>query len=186
MYAPLLLIDADDTLVDLAGEVYRIFQDDYGFTIPDWSGRNFFNMQTTVEGLTAEIIHEVLSRPGLWRDLTPNPGAVEALRKLQHWGTNAYILTSPYSGNPTCYADKMVNLTELFGDYWCDRIWIRSDKTIEDGMYLVDDKPNITGSNPTPMWKQIVFNQAYNQNHPSPLRLNSWETFETELDYLFR
>lgn len=180
MAIPFVLIDQDDTLGDLAGKVHDIFGTTYGLKVPEFQLRNFYDMLNTIPGLTAEILEDVLHLPELFAGLVPNPGAIEALQEMDKMGIEARIVTKPIFTNFTCVPEKKRWIQEHFGNAWLKRMIFTEDKTIIMGRYLVDDKPVITGSNDTPMWEHVVFNQPYNVTSPG-LRLNNWSEWKEVL-----
>jgi len=57
------------------------------------------------------------------------------------------------------------------------RIITTNDKTVCRGTLLIDDHPNIRGSR-FPSWRQVIFDQPYNQNRTDMPRLTSWNNWE--------
>lgn len=81
--------------------------------------------------------------PGLYANLKPIPGALEAVRSLIGMGYAVFIATKPPTGVPHAYADKaqwvLTHLPELKR-----RIIITSDKGLlgDEHDFLVDDRPH--------------------------------------------
>lgn len=185
-----LLIDQDDTLGDLCNKVHDIYVKDYGLVVPPVGERHFYNMKETVSGLTEEIYYEVFERDGLFADLTPNPGAVEALNILEELRIPAVVCTSPFSTSATCISDKKAWMEEHFGLYWVDTMIFTQDKTVVPGRFLIDDKPKIVGHNASPTWTHVVYNQFYNTGLVDVdgnllRRLNHWNDLRTVVPEIF-
>lgn len=185
-----LLIDQDDTLGDLCNKVHDIYANEYGLIVPPVGERHFYNMQKTVSGLTDEIYFEVFERDGLFSDLVPNPGAVEALKELEELRVPAVVCTSPFATSVSCIADKKAWMEHHFGLYWVDTMIFAQDKTVIPGRFLIDDKPKIVGKNTSPSWKHVVYNQFYNTGlvdvDGNPLRrLNHWNELRTVVPEIF-
>jgi 5'(3')-deoxyribonucleotidase len=171
----ILLIDLDDTLFDLCGKVYDIYENRYGLQVPTFTERKFFNLEKNVPGLTRELVHDVFNEPGLFKNLPVFEYAVEALQEIKDAGINAFICSTPYYSNSTCASDKINQVNEVFGSWWGGRVILTSDKTILDAAVLVDDKPDIYGSLIMPSWKQLVYDQPHNQHVETDSRLIKWD-----------
>lgn len=91
-------------------------------------------------GLTG---NEVKRRPGAYLDMSPLPGAIDAVRSLVGLGFEAWIATKPPTGIAYAYADKaawiMREIPELSA-----RIILTHDKGLlgDAGDYLLDDRPH--------------------------------------------
>lgn len=117
------------------------------------------------------VIAETLNQKGFIRSVPPMPGAILAVRELQFREHEVIVCTSPLLGNPYWEEETLAWIKEHFGDL---EIRIGKDKTIVPGAVLIDDKPEINGSQ-TPSWQRIIFDQPYNRSvDPKIPRLRRW------------
>ncbi|MDL5351201.1 hypothetical protein [Microbacterium sp. zg-YB36] len=125
------------------------------------------------------IIREVMTLPGFYAELSPIPGAKQALKALLKQGHDVRIVSAPYISNPTCASDKMAWIAKHYGTHWAQRLILTTDKTFVRGDVLIDDKPSVTGTQ-APEWAHIVFGDyAYNR-HVRGHRLHSWDMGEVQ------
>lgn len=117
-------------------------------------------------------IAEMMNMPGFYRDLEPMEGAVEALQAMRAAGIQVFICTAPYVTNKTCASEKMEWVEKHLGSDWLNRTIITSDKTLVNGDFLIDDKPDIKGAI-VPAWKHVVFDAPYNRGIEP--RLDVWD-----------
>lgn len=172
---PIVLVDMDGVLADLETGFYdrwaarfpdrpqRPQADPTQFLVADQVGRRWFD---DVRAITCE--------PGFYLDLPVINGAAEAMNAMLDAGWNVRICTAPLTSNPTCASDKLEWAYRHLGDQWSKRVIIAKDKTLVRGDLLIDDKPAVTGDL-TPTWSHVVFDQPYNRQAPSPLRLSRWQ-----------
>jgi 5'-nucleotidase len=143
--------------------------------IPRTANQEQWNLN---EGRTAaerKIIEQVMTEPGFYRRLEPIAGAKEALKAAVKAGHDVRIVSAPYISNPTCASDKIDWIVRHYGSHWASRLILTNDKTVVNGDFLIDDKPEITGSM-MPTWEHVVFGDyAYNRHVPG-LRISQWSS----------
>jgi 5'-nucleotidase len=84
------------------------------------------------------------SQPGLYVNLAPIDGAIEAYHWLNEQEELAvYILTAPSLKNPHCYSEKRQWVENHLGFGAVERLIISPNKGLNKGHYLIDD--NIKG-----------------------------------------
>lgn len=84
------------------------------------------------------------SQPGLYANLEPMSGAIEAWHWLsQHPGLDVYILTAPSIRNPHCYAEKRLWVEKHLGLDAAYKLIISPNKGLNRGHFLIDD--NVSG-----------------------------------------
>ena len=77
--------------------------------------------------------------PGIFSQMKPIPGAIEAIHKLQdHY--DLFILSTAPWGNPSAWADKVRWVTEHLDDVFHKRMVITHRKDLCQGDYLIDDR----------------------------------------------
>lgn len=154
----------------------------FSATIPrGFANRNFDLWAGRTPEEQAAITH-IFDYPDFYRDIPLMPNAQEAVELMWSRGHHVTVASSPWWDNPTCLQDKSNAIRRDFGVRLQKHTTFTGDKTTLRGDYLVDDKPEITGEY-TPTWKQIVFNQPYNQRTKG-IRLYAWDEFEELLGIL--
>lgn len=165
------------------GHAYGESLDRYGdaaANIPRHRDQRSFNLH---EGRTPEesaIIRSVMVEDGFYSRLQPVPGARAALKAMTKAGHDVRIVTSPWVSNPSCASDKLNWVVEHYGQYWGARVIITTDKTLVRGDILIDDKPEVIGSQ-EPTWEHVYFTQPYNEHIPGRRRINDWAEWEEVL-----
>jgi 5'(3')-deoxyribonucleotidase len=78
--------------------------------------------------------------PGIFADLKPMPGALDAFRKLSA-AYHTYILSTAPWKNPGAWQDKLDWVQKHLGDVGYKRLIITPDHHLSKGDYLIDDQP---------------------------------------------
>ncbi len=126
------------------------------------------------------LIEEIYLSQGFYLGLPVIEGSLEALSELVSRGDDVHICTSPLSKNPFCVQEKYDWVKTHLGKDWVDRVLIRKDKTLEGGNFLIDDKPDVTGSQ-IPTWEHILYSQPYNL-HVNSKRRMTWKNWKSVID----
>ena len=111
---------------------------------------------------------DIMNDNHFYLNMHPKPGALEMLdivARLHQY--EIFIVSSPARKCHQSASDKLTWILNNLGSAWVERTILTFDKTRVIGDFLVDDKPNITGSIESPTWKQIVFGAVYNQSRVS-------------------
>lgn len=118
---------------DLSTRKPRVFIDMDG-VIVDFDGFR------AASGLSGD---EVKQMPGAYLEMSPMPGAIEAVRSLIGMGYEVWIATKPPTGIPYAYADKVSWILQYLPELK-RRIIITHDKGLLGGSgdFLVDDRPH--------------------------------------------
>lgn len=171
-----ILFDADDTVENLCDCWIAMLNERYGTSVTledvcDW------DITLAFPTLTKEQVFGVLHDDELWRRITPIPGSVEVLQKLQREGHQLYMVTA--SDYRTCKT-KVERLLELFPFLDWGHIVITSHKQMVHGDILIDDGPhNLVGGE----YFKILFDRPHNRNYDDAangmLRLHTWEEIDT-------
>ena len=86
--------------------------------------------------------------PGIFAQMDPMPGAVEAVQKLRE-RYDLYILSTAPWNNPTAWCDKLNWVKKHFGgdehSPFYKRIILTHHKNLCHGNYLIDDRPKKCG-----------------------------------------
>lgn len=171
-----LLVDQDAVIAHWGAEFDRRL-DSYGVGaagIPRTKDQVQWDLNAGRTESEQRIIAQIMTEPGFYSRLEPIPGAREALKAALKAGHDVRIVSSPYISNPTCASDKLDWITRHYGSHWASRLVLTNDKTIVHGDFLIDDKPEITGSM-KPSWRHVVFGDyAYNRHSSQSIRLSFW------------
>ena len=77
--------------------------------------------------------------PGLFGQMQPLPGALEAVRKLNE-RYDCYILSTAPWGNPSAWSDKVIWITRYLDDVFHKKMVITHCKHLCKGDILIDDR----------------------------------------------
>lgn len=77
--------------------------------------------------------------PGLFGQMQPMPGAIEAIRKLNEI-YDCYILSTAPWGNPSAWSDKVIWITRYLDDVFHKKMVITHCKHLCKGDILIDDR----------------------------------------------
>ena len=111
--------------------------------------RLFFDMdgvlvdfQSGIDKLSEDVKKEYEGRldevPGIFGLMSPIPGAIDAVHKLQE-KYDVYILSTAPWKNPSAWSDKVKWVTEHLDDVFHKRMVITHCKHLCEGAYLIDD-----------------------------------------------
>lgn len=78
------------------------------------------------------------SIPGLFENLVPIEGAVEAINRLRE-DFDLWILSAPSVRNPNCYKEKRIWIEKYFDYSLAKRLILCTNKGLVKGHYLIDD-----------------------------------------------
>jgi 5'-nucleotidase len=174
-----VLVDQDGVIADW-GHGYGQSLDRYGdvaANIPRHRDQLSFDLHAGRTPDEVDIIKAVMVEEGFYSQLRPIPGAKQALKAMLNAGHDVRIVTSPWVSNPTCASDKLNWIVKHYGSHWGARVIITSDKTLVRGDYLIDDKPEVKGSQ-VPTWEHVYFTQPYNATLEGRRRITNWNEWE--------
>lgn len=183
-----ILIDQDGVVADFVGGLYhhlkQFLQPEEFAALPNGQTLKTFYIEDCVDtgdraldaklkSLINEAVNDV---PDLFLSLPAMPGARQHLKLLQEraaeQGIDVLLCTAPHVENKNCHSNKAWWATRYLGPSWAKHMIMTHDKTLVQGLVLVDDKPAVTGRL-QPTWQHIVFDAAYNQESPGP-RVFGW------------
>lgn len=167
----LILFDQDSVLADFDYEFERRWNMfNVCPAIPTANRTNFY-YKVDYPKEYGYIVDLIMEQEGLYRNLPPIHGAINAAKTLLDEGHDVRICTSPsnYTFAPN---EKGLWILEHMGREFEKRIIMTNDKTMVKADVLIDDKPEITGAF-IPEWRRIIVDQPYNRHIDGP-RIVDW------------
>jgi 5'-nucleotidase len=125
---PIVFVDMDDTIVKFATGIHAVKEQ---YPTKDVDSHN-------------EKWDDV---PGIFSKMTPVPGAIDALHKLDKYYTVIIASTAPWA-NDSAWSDKVLWVQHYFANLddpsatLYKRVTITHNKDLLRGAYLIDDRPN--------------------------------------------
>ncbi|XP_028910590.1 5'(3')-deoxyribonucleotidase, mitochondrial [Ornithorhynchus anatinus] len=177
-----VLLDMDGVLADFEGGFLRKFRARYPDNpfVPLEDRRGFW-VSEQYGRLRPDLSEKAISiweSKNFFMDLDPLPGAVEAVKEMANLeNTDVFICTSPIKKYQYCPYEKYAWVEKHFGHEFLEQIVLTQDKTVISADLLIDDRPDITGAEPNPIWEHILFTACHNkhlQPQPPVRRLRSW------------
>ena len=165
----ILLIDMDGVVCEWYQRVLQRYQlaNPHLPFVPE-AELHSFDILDCYPPLCRAAICEAMESKGLFENLDPVPGAVEALKSLlaEHSDiVDPFLCSAPY-----CHGDHLDGhsgkarwVDEHLGRDWVKRMILTRDKTLVRGHVLIDDKPEITGAM-EPTWQQLLYDRPWNQH----------------------
>ena len=77
--------------------------------------------------------------PGIFSKMRPLEGAIEGYKKLTEY-FDVYILSTAPWNNPSAWSDKLLWVQKHLGDIAYKRLILSSNKNLNAGDYLIDDR----------------------------------------------
>jgi 5'-nucleotidase len=164
----------DGVLADWHGGFLKAFKKLTPFleTVP-YEQMHTFDLTETYPPSVKQDVYNATSMPGLYRNLEPLPGAIEALKDMEancQDFLEPFIVSAPntHCKDSGCWTEKAQWVREHLGPWWEDRLILTRDKTVFRGHFLIDDKPGITGVS-TPTWTQLLYPHPWNLKYRQEL-----------------
>ena len=188
-----ILVDLDNTGVDLVSEWIRVFNERHGTNlqlgdITDWDVSKF------VDPGKRQDLWDILELPGLYRGLKPYPGFVEALKTLYYDGIYEIIIATA-TQVPQAAKEKMEWIFDHLPFLGQKNVVITHKKHMLRADAMVDDGPHniIDFKNANPRALTVCIGYPYNSHAVGYSDLyiqNGWkdmaDTWKTIVDYFRR
>ncbi len=128
-------------------------------------------------------VAQIWSSQGLFYNLEPLPGAIEAIEAIRNTVKEVAICTAPPKINRYAAQEKYEWVLNNLGEYWAKRLILNHDKTLINGDILIDDKLEILGAQ-IPSWEHVLYTHPWNLKIKNLRRLtwNNWREVLTELN----
>jgi 5'-nucleotidase len=147
MRKKILYIDMDNVLVDFPSAFDKVSDED----------------KVTYHNDMDEI-------PGIFSKMSPMPGAIVAFEKLSEKYDTYILSTAPWE-NPSAWSDKLVWVKNHLGEQAHKRLILSHHKNLNQGDFLIDDRPNNGAINFEGEWLHFGMGK----------RFSNWDSI---LDYL--
>jgi len=104
--------------------------------------------------------------PGIFAQMDPNPGAIEAFHTLAKHFDTYFLSTSPWK-NPSAWSDKLEWVKKYLGEPAYKRLILTHHKDLNRGDFLIDDRDKNGvdkfkgtrlqfGENPFETWEDVL------------------------------
>jgi 5'(3')-deoxyribonucleotidase len=158
-----ILVDMDDTMIDLLGCWVPEINKRYGTTVNqdeiyDWNISQFFP----------------IFENDFWNRMKPKSGAIKYIKALKNDGHKVYVCTN---SNYKTIKNKMDAVLFKFFDYisWNDVI-VTTHKQIINADYLIDDGVhNLVGGKYKGILMDAPHNRNFNEKDHNIIRFESWK-----------
>jgi 5'(3')-deoxyribonucleotidase len=77
--------------------------------------------------------------PDIFSKMKPFDGAIEGYKELTKY-YDVYILSTAPWNNPSAWSDKLLWVQKYLGDLACKKLILSSNKNLNAGDYLIDDR----------------------------------------------
>jgi 5'-nucleotidase len=169
----IILCDMDGVICDLHGPWI------------DWYNQRFtdsllvgnihsWEMREVVRADAVEHIYDFLHKPGLYKNLDPFPGAIEALTRLHE--KHRVILVSTPSADPQTAADKLTWVEKHLP--WARRSYmLTTQKDLVRGDVFIDDAPHnlVSYRRAWPAARTVCVDWPYNKDVDCDMRALNWQ-----------
>lgn len=177
-----ILVDMDGVIADFEGEFltrWRKNHPEKEYVRHEERKGFWLKEQYPIE--YRDLVENIYLSPGFYYGLPPVEGSIEALNYLLAQGHNVRLCTAPMLPKyENCVLEKYHWVADHLGSMWVERMIMTKDKTMVRGDILIDDMPDVRGSQ-IPLWEHVIFNQHYNKDIVDKRRM-TWENFKEVLN----
>ena len=167
----IILVDMDGVVADFEGgfvEKWKAKHPDKPF-VPLEDRTTFYSFKQ-YPLLHRPLVWNIMMAPDFFADLPPIEGSIKAVKRMARSGLEIFFCSSPLIPNRTGASEKYAWIKKHFGITWVDKLILAPDKTLVRGDILIDDRPEIKGSQ-TPSWEHVLYDQPYNREIKDRRRL---------------
>jgi 5'-nucleotidase len=171
----LILVDQDGVLADFElGFQVAWKATGHPHPVVPLDARRSFRLREEYPVALREQVEAIYHGVDFYKNLQPVDGAIHAINDLMELGHDVRICTSPLSFYKYCVPEKYEWVERHLGYAFIQRMIVTKDKTLVNGDFLIDDKPEVTGVW-SPTWTHIIYDQPYNrQVEGKRLTWQSW------------
>lgn len=176
---PIVLIDMDGVLADFDAATIAYLRKYHPYIPIVKNRQNFYFQADYTDEAHQVIIRDLHISEHFFRNLPVIPGAIEGWQRIKDLGYEPRVCSSPLHTNQWCRDEKLDWIKRWLGSEAAETAIIDREKENHDGIALIDDRPVIKNAE-LASWKHIVFDQSYNQDADTDLRLMGWEDNDLE------
>lgn len=183
---PIILVDQDGPLADFDRQFFQVCREqgwELDATLETQRHRYATDHILNKQERAAARAY-VNSHPRWFHDLPVVAGAKEGLAQLAE-RYEVWICTKPLEANKACRDGKAEWVRRHLGEEWERRLIITPDKSLVNGVILLDDAPNPEWFDRA-AWKPVVFRTPWNGDNSKWEGLPSWtwQDDPADFDYL--
>mgnify|MGYP003873895531 CR=1 FL=1 len=182
---PIYLLDMDGPIVDFEGHFLSLWRRHYPTHafIPLSRRGNFWVQEqyAKLDPSYPKLINKIVGTTEFFRTAPAVDGARKAVREMRECGAEVFFCSSPRPGLPQTALGKLEWVDRNFGEYFANRTILTQDKTVIFGHVLIDDKPDISGANPNPSWRQVLWDMPFNRSCNGMPRMRRWASWRSFL-----
>lgn len=166
-----VLIDLDNTCNDFTG-LFIKWVEKLGYEF-DYDKYDSWDIEDAiVADNPRKVLAEILDNLKFWDELTPLPGCVEAMRKINSKYT-VKIVTIPWKPESAFQNQKKKWVRKYFPFISNNQISFESKKWLVDGDVIIDDKPAILKKS-ADLKLTIKHIQPYNEDTDTDYEFSNW------------
>lgn len=180
----IVFLDMDNTICNLTKGVIRMWEDTYNTKAPfSPLEKQTGHWISGGDGKDRQLLELLFHTQGLFANLEPLPGALEAVRYLMEKHL-VYFASRTDFLSPHAPQEKAIWLEKYLGRKAFDRAIFMVDKSVLYGHILIDDAPQIEGElKDEHIFEHVLFEQNYNTSIKNKRRINwsNWKEILPEL-----
>lgn len=185
-----VLCDMDQVLAEFRGSLVQQMEDE-GLLQPGEITLEEIVTDKASDSLPSGLkgdIDRIVTTPGFFAELELVEGAEDGLRGLheglQELGMPLKICSKPYKPiRDQCIIEKKHFLDEHWGDLRLSTTAVfPQDKTIIDGLMIIDDSSGVANGARIPTWKHVVFDAPHNRRINTGYRVHGWDELDSMLE----
>ena len=175
----IFLIDQDGVMADFDGEVVRRMTERHPDIqqLASASANPQFYTALNYPEEARDTVWGISNEAGFIESLPLVPGVQEGWERLRSAGFWLRVCTAPLPEKymPTCRAEKIAWLTHHFGRAVAEQAIFTTRKHEQQGVGLLDDKPEITNAKKA-RWHHVIFDRPCNRDDDTNrLRVVGWD-----------
>ena len=168
-----ILIDMDDTMVDLISVWTKRLNEQYGLSIKN-SDICVWDLMQIFTTLTKEQIYAPLHDAKLWDEIKPIADCSKYIKKLMDDGHEIYVVTSAHYKTIQHKIEKV--MLKYFPYIPWRNVIVASKKQMIKGDILIDDAiHNLVGGEYRKFLMKAPHNQNYDAEANGMIRVSSWK-----------
>jgi len=177
---PVILVDISNVLLDMENTCLNKWREYYPLfpfiPIDERKQHGIIEDYTQLDPLYGRQMEAMIHEPDFFNTTLLMEGAKGVLDEMEKKGYCVFICTR-FFRDGTNVRGKLQFIQRHFGQKWVDKTIFTRDKTLIHADAIIDDCPDIVGSQ-VPTFTHIIFSQHYNENQDDKPRINKWSEWE--------